>query len=63
MINKMSKVMIEVMTNSKYGRMMMQENHMTTYGNPATMVKMMQKNPEIMQNIFSSMMERAISTK
>jgi len=48
----MSKVMIEVMTNSKYGRMMMQENHMTTYGNPATMVKMMQKNPEIFQSIF-----------
>jgi hypothetical protein len=61
--NKMSKVMIEVMMNSIYGRMMMQENQMTTFGNPSTMMKMMQKNPEIMQSIFSSMMERAINTK
>ena len=50
--NKLSKVMNQVMINSNYGRMMMQENHMTTYGNPATIVKMMQKNPEIMQSIF-----------
>ena len=55
--------MIKVMMNSNYGRMMMQENHMTTFGNPAKKMKMMQKNPEIMQNIFSSMMERAINTK
>ncbi len=59
----MSKEMIGTMMNNKNGMMMMQQHQMMMMENHSSMMNMLKANPEMMQSMFSAMMETARGDK